>query len=136
MVPAQPQFEMTVEELGKLAAQWAQSTNDPIGPQYSAVEVEACIAIANIKLTWEEFAIRKKQIELAQNANSLSERLLKSNEEAGQASANSALALNAATEGLAKSTSGLNRATWILALFTGIQVLITVLGFWNSLRGK
>ncbi len=113
MVPTKPKYEMTVEELGKLAIQWAQSTYDPIDPQLSAVEVKACIDLASIKLAIEEIDLRSQKIE--------NDKL--SNQQATQSST----ALTVATQQLADSTKLLNRATWFLVAVAAIQALSTLI---------
>src|SRR5579863_1047014 len=118
MVPTKPTFEMSIEELGKLAIQWAQSTNDPIDPEYAAVEVKACIDIANIKLAIEDVDLRDRKMEI--------DRL--SNEQAAQ----SAAALSAATQQLAGSTRLLNRATWFLVGVAAIQTIITLIALFKK----
>jgi len=71
---------------------------------------------------------------LASDENNLSERLLESNKRQSNVAEKNATALNEATVQLAKSTSGLNRATWVLAIFTGIQVILAIVNFYLSLQ--
>jgi hypothetical protein len=133
MVLTKPKYDMTVEELGKLAIEWAQSTNDPIDPEYAAVEAKACTDLANIKLTTAEQEIRSRQIELSREANSLSEKLLHSNQQASVQSEKTAKSMSKATEQLAESTHSLNRATWVLVGVTAVQALTAIVALYISL---
>lgn len=78
--------------------------------------------------------IAAKQLNISESANDLAKDLLASNKRSSDTAEKNAEALNNATEQLAKSTRGLNRATWILAIFTGIQVVLAIVSFYFSLR--
>jgi hypothetical protein len=80
--------------------------------------------------------IAAKQLAISESANNLAEELLASNKRSSETAEKNAEALNNATVQLAKSTSGLNRATWILAIFTGIQVVLAIVNFYLSLQAK
>jgi hypothetical protein len=136
ITPNEPTPQFSIEQLLDLAAEWTSKAGDSLGTDICDVKVRTCLEFARAKLAREEQEISMAQIQLTREANALTEKLLKSNDDAGIASANNAAALNSATEQLAKSTAGLNRATWILAVFTGIQVLIASVSLWLSLRGK
>jgi predicted nucleic acid-binding Zn-ribbon protein len=78
--------------------------------------------------------IAAKQLDISESANDLAKDLLASNKRSSDTAEKNAEALNNATEQLAKSTRGLNRATWILAIFTGIQVVLAIVNFYLSLQ--
>jgi hypothetical protein len=78
--------------------------------------------------------IAAKQLAISESANNLAKEMLASNKRSCETAEKNAEALNNATVQLAKSTSGLNRATWILAIFTGIQVLLAIGNFYLSLQ--
>ena len=80
--------------------------------------------------------IAAKQLDISESANDLAKDLLASNKRSSDTAEKNAEALNNATVQLAKSTSGLNRATWILAIFTGIQVVLAIVNFYLSLQAK
>jgi len=80
--------------------------------------------------------IAAKQLAISESANNLAEELLASNKRSSETAEKNAEALNNATVQLAKSTSGLNRATWILAIFTGIQVVLAIVNFYLTLQAK
>ncbi len=127
--PIKPTSQLTIEQLVKLAAEWAECAGSSKDTDICSVKVTACLEIAKIKLATAEQEIRSRQIDLAREANNLSEKLLKSNEEASRQGQESAKSMNRATEQLAMSTSSLNRATWVLVSVTAIQALIAVLTF-------
>ena len=80
--------------------------------------------------------IAAKQLAISESANNLAKEMLASNKRSSETAEKNAEALNNATVQLAKSTSGLNRATWILAIFTGIQVVLAIANFYISLQAK
>jgi len=80
--------------------------------------------------------IAAKQLAIGESANNLAKEMLASNNRSSETAEKNAEALNNATLQLAKSTSGLNRATWILAIFTGIQVVLAIVNFYISLQAK
>lgn len=80
--------------------------------------------------------IAVKQLAISESANNLAKEMLASNKQSSEIAEKNAEALNKATVELAKSTSGLNRATWILAIFTGIQVILAIVNFYLSLKVK
>jgi len=80
--------------------------------------------------------IAAKQLAASDSANALSTELLASNRHSSEIAEKNAEALNNATVQLAKSTHGLNRATWILAIFTGIQVVLAIVNFYLSIQPK
>ena len=80
--------------------------------------------------------IAAKQLAISESANNLAKEMLASNKRSSETAEKNAEALNNATVQLAKSTSGLNRATWILAIFTGIQVVLAIANFYLSLQVK
>ena len=80
--------------------------------------------------------IAAKQLAISESANDLAKDLLASNKRSSETAEKNAEALNNATVQLAKSTSGLNRATWILAIFTGIQVVLAIVNFYLTLQAK
>ena len=80
--------------------------------------------------------IAAKQLAISESANNLAKEMLASNKRSSETAEKNAEALNNATVQLAKSTSGLNRATWILAIFTGIQVVLAIVNFYLSLQAK
>ena len=80
--------------------------------------------------------IAAKQLATSERANTLTNEMLESNKRSSEIAEKNAEALNNATVQLAKSTSGLNRATWILAIFTGIQVILAIVNCYLSLQAK
>ena len=80
--------------------------------------------------------IAAKQLAISESANNLAKEMLASNKRSSETAEKNAEALNNATVQLAKSTSGLNRATWILAIFTGIQVVLAIVNFYLSLQAE
>ena len=80
--------------------------------------------------------IAAKQLAISESANDLAKDLLASNKRSSETAEKNAEALNNATVQLARSTSGLNRATWILAVFTGIQVVLAIVNFYLSLQAE
>ena len=80
--------------------------------------------------------IAAKQLAISESANELTKELLASNKRSSETAEKNAEALNNATVQLEKSTSGLNRATWILAIFTGIQVVLAIVNFYLALQTK
>jgi len=80
--------------------------------------------------------IAAKQLAISESANDLAKDLLASNKRSSETAEKNAEALNNATVQLARSTSGLNRATWILAVFTGIQVVLAIVNFYLTLQAK
>ena len=80
--------------------------------------------------------IAAKQLAISESANNLAKEMLASNKRSSETAEKNAEALNNATVQLEKSTSGLNRATWILAIFTGIQVVLAIVNFYLSLQAK
>ncbi len=130
--PIQPTSELTIEQLVKLAADWAQRAGDSQDTDVCTVKVTACLDIARIKLATTEQEIRSRQIDLTREANSLTEKLLKSNEEASKQSEKNAELMNKATQQLAKSTNLLNLATWALVAFTAVQALIAIASFFKK----
>jgi hypothetical protein len=80
--------------------------------------------------------IAARQLAASESANTLSTELLKSNQHSSEIAEKNASALNGATKELAKSTSGLNRATWILAIFTGIQVVLAIVNIYLTIHSK
>jgi hypothetical protein len=78
----------------------------------------------NIALTKRNREISEKQLDVSNEANALAKRLLISNEQASRENGTNAELMNSATSQLARSTSSLNRAIWLLIAFTAIQALI------------
>jgi hypothetical protein len=112
---------MSVDHLIERAAREATIAGDSGSAEVHHGRARTCLEIANLRLAQEDQTLRRQQIAIAKLANDLSERILKGNED-------SARAMNSATKQLAKSTSGLNKATWILAAFTAVQALMPFLG--------
>ena len=96
----------------------------------------AKMQLENIALAKRRQDISEKQLDVSNEANVLTAKLLLSNEQASTENKKQAGSLNRATVELARSTSGLNRATWILAIFTGIQVVLAIINFYVSLQMK
>ena len=108
----------------------SEITNRYLGLATAKMELE------NIALAKHSQEISEKQLDVSYEANLLTKKLLVSNEQASKENEKQAESLNKATVQLARSTSGLNRATWILAIFTGIQVVLAIIGFYISLQVK
>jgi len=127
---------LTIERLMEEAAGLASKAGDSASNDTCNVKARVCLDIAQIKLVQAGQALKVQQIDLTREANGLSEKLLKSNENASIQSEQNAKALNEATVELARSTTGLKRATWILAIFTGIQVILAIVNFYISLHAS
>jgi hypothetical protein len=127
-----PSPQLTIEELLNLAAEWANRGGDSFSTDICHLRVRACLDIAKIKLAKTDQEISERQIELAQEANSLSDKLLKSNEQASKDSEKNAQLMNSATEQLASSTKSLNWATWALVIFTAVQAFIAIAAFFKK----
>jgi len=136
MTPSEPTPKLSVDALLELASEWASRAGDSLNTDMCHVKVMACLDIARVKLTTAEQEIRTKQIELAREGNSFSEKLLKSNEDASKQDEANAKLMNSATEQLAKSTRSLNRATWVLVAFTAVQALIALAALYISISSR
>jgi hypothetical protein len=128
-------------EFSKLPIDQLLMDSDHMG--YGSPEAIRCLKVAEIKLLQEQTKLTvlsqelsKEQLQIGKNANDLTKKLLISNEQASKHSEQHAKALNDATVELAKSTTGLKRATWILAIFTGIQVILAIVNFYFSLHAS
>jgi len=87
---------------------------------------EVKLQLENIALTKRSQETSEKQLDVSNEANELTKKLLLSNEQAGKQSEENARLMNSATEELAKSTKSLKWATWALVGFTVVQALIAL----------
>jgi hypothetical protein len=127
---------MSVDQLIERAAREASIAGDSGSADVHHGRAKVCIEIANLRLAQEDQSLRRRQVDLTDLANKLSERILQGNEESARADCQSSLTMNKATEQLAKSTSQLNKATWILAAFTAIQTITALLSSFLSFSHK
>jgi len=87
---------------------------------------EVKLQLENIALTKRSQEISEKQLDVSNEANELTKRLLLSNEQARKQNEENAKSMNAATQVLANSTKWLKWATWALVLFTAVQAAIAL----------
>ncbi|MGA9062026.1 MAG: hypothetical protein WB341_10220 [Terracidiphilus sp.] len=116
--------EMSIDQLIEFAARESSIAGDSGSADVHHGRARTCLEIANLRLAQEDQSLKRQQIEAAKLANSLSERILKGNEESARAASQSSAAMNKATQQLASSTSGLNKATWVLVGVTFVQAII------------
>lgn len=126
---AEDESKLSIEQLLSMAGNSNYIRDSEISDRY--------LGLAQAKIQLQQIALKAREIELAEKAldvnnkgNAIAERVIASNENASKRSEQNAQSLNDATEALARSTKKLNNATWILAFFTGIQVLIAVVNLW------
>lgn len=120
-------ISLSVDQLIERAAQEASIAGDSGSADVHHGRAKVCIEIAKLRLAQEDLLLKREQIEVADLANRLSERILQGNEESARSASQSSATMNKATEQLARSTSLLNKATWILAVFTAIQAFSAIL---------
>ena len=131
--------KMEVEELLKRADDSIRSPDSMHSLRLAEIKLANRANELNGKLLDSNDASRiiaAKQLAISESANNLAKELLASNKRSSETAEKNAEALNNATVQLVKSTSGLNRATWILAIFTGIQVVLAIVNFYLSLQAK
>ena len=117
--------ELTIEELIARVGNFDYRHDQPLWSRYAKM-AEAKLQLENIALTKRSQETSEKQLDVSNEANELTKKLLLSNEQAGKQSEENARLMNSATEELAKSTKSLKWATWALVGFTVVQALIAL----------
>jgi hypothetical protein len=119
--------KLPIEELLSHAGN-SNYQRDSIRSEYIEL-AKAKIQFENIALTKRSQEIAEKQLNVSNEANTLTKKLLISNEQASKHSEENAKSMNSATDQLAKSTRSLNYATWALVVFTAVQAFIAIAVF-------
>ena len=114
--------ELTIEELIARVGNFDYRHDQPLWSRYAKM-AEVKLQLENIALTKRSQETSEKQLDVSNEANELTKKLLLSNEQAGKQSEENARLMNSATEELAKS---LKWATWALVGFTVVQALIAL----------
>jgi hypothetical protein len=122
--------KLTIEELLSFAGN-SNYQRDTIRMEYIEL-AKAKIQLENIALTKRNQEISEKQLDVSNNANELTKRLLLSNEQASKDNEMNAKSMNNATQELAKSTASLKWATWALVAFTAVQALIAFVALYKK----
>lgn len=117
--------ELTIEELIARVGNFDYRHDQPLWSRYAKM-AEVKLQLENIALTKRSQETSEKQLDVSNEANELTKKLLLSNEQAGKQSEENARLMNSATEELAKSTKSLKWATWALVGFTVVQALIAL----------
>jgi hypothetical protein len=117
--------ELTVEELISRVGNFDYKHDQPLWTRYAKM-AEVKLQLENIALTKRSQEISEKQLDVSNEANELTKRLLLSNEQARKQNEENAKSMNAATQVLANSTKWLKWATWALVLFTAVQAAIAL----------
>jgi hypothetical protein len=123
--------KFTVEQLISIAGNSNYDRDPGIWSRYLEM-AKAKMQLENIALTKRSQEISEKQLDVSNEANTLSKKLLLSNEQASKESEENAELMNNATQELAKSTRSLNRATWVLVAFTAVQALIAFVALYKK----
>jgi len=114
------------------AARLASMAGDSAGSDTCNMQARVCLDIAQIKLVQTDQVLKVQQLDLTREANGLSEKILKSNEEASKQNAEYATSMNKATRQLANSTKWLTVATCGLVLFAAVQAFIAFLALYKK----
>ena len=122
--------KLTIEELLSFAGN-SNYQRDTIRMEYIEL-AKAKIQLENIALTKRNQEISEKQLDVSNNANELTKRLLLSNEQASKDNEMNAKSMNNATQELSKSTASLKWATWALVAFTAVQALIAFVALYKK----
>jgi hypothetical protein len=157
LAPNEPTPQLSVDQLLDLAAEWANRAGNSLSTDMCDVKVRTCVEIAGAKLRQEQIrlvnranelneklldsnnasrVIAAKQLTASEKANNLAEELLSSNKQASEQSEKNAKLMNDATGQLAKSTSSLKWATWVLVAFTAVQALIAFAALYVSMHSS
>jgi pantothenate synthetase len=123
--------ELTVEELISRVGNFDYRHDQPLWTRYAKM-AEVKLQLENIALTKRNQEISEKQLDVSNEANELTKRLLLSNEQASKDSEKNAELMNNATQELAKSTKSLKWATWVLVGFTAVQALIALAALFKN----
>ena len=122
--------ERTAEQLIALAGE-SRLDNDPDTRGQYLHLAEAKMQWENIGLTKRSQEISEKQLDVSNETNTLTGKLLLSNVQASKRNEENAKLMNTATEQLAKSTASLKGATWALVFFTGVQAVIALVALFR-----
>ncbi len=125
---AEDESKLSIETLISFAGNSNYIRDPDIWSRYLGL-ASAKMGVENNKLTQRTQELTAEQIQVSSRANELAEKLILSNEEARKQSERNADLMYKATEQLAKSTGSLNRATWVLVIFTAVQALIALAAF-------
>jgi hypothetical protein len=127
--------ELSVDQLIARAGQYEFKHDQNLWLRYLRL-AEAKMQSENIALTKRNQDISEKQLDVSNEANSLTKKLLLSNEQASKQNEENARLMNDATQQLATSTRSLNRATWILVIFTAVQAFVAAASLYISVFTK
>ena len=108
---------------------------DTIRSEYIGLAT-AKIQMENNALIKRSHEIAEKQLNVSNEANDLTRRLLASNDQSSKENEKNAELMSSATLQLAESTKSLNRATWVLVGFTSLQALIAFAALYLSILAK
>jgi pantothenate synthetase len=122
--------KLTIEELLTHAGN-SNFQRDTIRMEYIEL-AKAKMQLADIALTKRNQEISEKQLDLSNQANTLTQRLLISNEQASNQNEENARLMNEATQKLAESTKSLKWATLALVAFTAVQALIAFVALYKK----
>jgi len=122
--------KLTIEELLTHAGN-SNFQRDTIRMEYIEL-AKAKMQLADIALTKRNQEISEKQLDLSNQANTLTQRLLISNEQASNQNEENARLMNEATQKLAESTKSLKLATLALVAFTAVQALIAFVALYKK----
>ena len=123
--------ELTIEELIARVGDFNYRHDQPLWSRYAQMAT-AKMQLENIGLTKRSQEISEKQLDVSNEANLLTKRLLLSNEHASEQNEANATLMNSATGQLAKSTKSLKLATWALVGFTALQAIIALIALFKK----
>jgi hypothetical protein len=123
--------ELTIEELIARVGNFDYRHDQPLWTRYAKM-AEVKLQLENIALTKRSQEISEKQLDVSNEANELTKKLLLSNEQASKQNEENARLMNSATDELAKSTKSLKWATWALVAFTAVQALIAFVALYEK----
>ena len=128
---AEDESKLSVETLISMAANSNYIRDPEITQRYLGL-AGAKMQLQSIALTKRDQKIAEKQLDVSNEANSLTKKLLISNEQASKENEKNAKLMNDATEQLANSTKSLKWATWALVGFTAVQALIAFVALYRK----
>jgi hypothetical protein len=123
--------ELTIEELVRRVGDFNYRHDQPLWTRYAEL-AKAKMQIESIRLTKRSQEISEKQLDVSNEANELTKKLLLSNEQASKENEKNAKLMDDATEQLANSTKSLKWATWALVGFTAVQALIAFVALYRK----
>ncbi|MGD0345478.1 MAG: hypothetical protein ABSA85_01915 [Terracidiphilus sp.] len=129
---AEDESKLPVETLISMAGNSHYTRDSEITQRYLGL-AEAKMHLESIALTKRNQEIAERQLDVSNEANALTKKLLISNEKASKQNEENALLMNGATQQLATSTRSLNRATWILVVFTAVQAFVAAAALYISI---